>query len=138
MRLALALACASLLAAACGPRENADEPAAGTEPAEARVPELASGSAIAPVNLLGLWNESAEACGQDNLTQVIISEREIRFYESGGSFTQVTERDGATVLATDMQGEGEAWQAEFTARLSSDGNALTLTLPSGPLTLVRC
>ncbi|HYE27762.1 MAG TPA: hypothetical protein VEA61_05960 [Allosphingosinicella sp.] len=158
IRFAASLAATALIAG-CGERPGADttnhlgagiaEPAApAPEPAAAAnsagpaaaapAAPAATGKTI-PARLVGVYDQSLEACATSSDARVTISPAEIRFHESIGAVRAVatTGRDTVSVEA-DYQGEGESWRSVRELSLSEGGGRLTISGDGTRLDRVRC
>lgn len=137
MRIPL-LTLAILLAAGCNadrPPDDAAAPATPDAPAPAPAPttppptETAPPSDAAntvPARFQGRYAADTAACGDPaHESRLTIEATRIAFHEGSGPITRVSEGSSEVSITAGLAGEGETREANYSFRLSADGNSLT-------------
>jgi hypothetical protein len=86
----------------------------------------AQASTSVPKQFQGEWNSNLEHCGTGlNDSRLIIREKEVRYFESGGPVLAAVPRGRFELaLVLELSGEGSSWMTTMQYNLSSDGNRL--------------
>lgn len=100
------------------PDPDADTPA-GEKPTD---PAIARGEI--PARFHGMWDAVQGDCNPASDMRMIISAREITFYESIGKVTAVGQEGTAALADLSMAGEGQTWFQSLRLSLSADGKTL--------------
>ena len=142
--LAIPIAIAAFLPAACSnatsepepQQETADPPvemptdsraqtaSPANQPAEAKI----SPDAI-PNRFIGVWDYIKGTCDPASDMRLEIGQAEFGFYESHGRVTGIRNEGEATIVDLDMSGEGETWTESLRLVLKEDGTRLHVTEP---------
>lgn len=93
-----------------------------------------------PAGFQGEWNAEPSACGSGlHDSRLVISARELRYYESGGPVTAAELiSPGVLKVTASVQGEGESWTEQRMFQLSPDGQTLTDITNTERLVRRRC
>lgn len=82
---------------------------------------------LIPAGFQGEWNAERSACGSGlHDSGLVITARELRYYESGGPVTAAELiSPGVLKVEASVQGEGESWTEQRVFQVSPDGQTLT-------------
>lgn len=107
-------------------------------PVDARARADASTSVVGiPERFHGTWAADAAACGSPgHESRLSIDASHVGFHESSGEIVSAQVDGDHLALRLRMRGEGQAWDADYGFRLSSDGQ--TLAADDGGLVRERC
>jgi hypothetical protein len=137
------------LLAACGEQADtsgnggeATSPAAGSTPADTAT--IAPANAI-PALFHGPWDAETGTCDPASERRLEIAANSVKFYESLGAVTGVTDaQDGSVLIDLAMEGEGEQWNRSMALKVTGEGEGQRLSLREKgsadyeSLTLQRC
>ena len=139
MRIALSSAAVVLMLSACsGNSDNDQQPvkegadSVVTEtPAQPAPPPDASAAAAPtkiPASMTGRWGLVPVDCTStkgDAKGLLVVSENQLKFYESVGKLAKISEGDDTKIRANfDFTGEGMTWKREMTMEVQDGGTTL--------------
>ncbi len=117
------------------PSQNGAVPTAAGNGASAD----AAAGLIIPARYHGEWVGVGDTCGQPTDSRLTVTERDMRFWESVGTVTQVSAIDEKTIeVDAGYEGEGDRWSRHQRLTLSDGGDQLVITDQGQAFRRKRC